>query len=573
MTGTVELDADGANLVIRFPYRADLVTEVKLLKARRFDPRQKTWLVPASDIDQVFAMFKRHLFEFAPDVMSLLAGTLGKPAATKNPPAKKLPVEQQDDGRPSLKATAATTAAPDALSVSALNERVREALRGKFPQSIWVVGEIVDFDKQGQRATRFFTLIEKAQGESRPLARVDAILFERTLEAMLLRLNKTSTDFTLRDGLEVRMLVRVDLYPQTGRYQLIVEDIDPSFTLGKLALSREQILRELRDAGLAERNLALGLVIPPLRIGVLTSPDSDGWNDFLRHLQDARTGFDITLLPVSVQGALLRDNVLNGLAWFAARANQFDALCILRGGGSRTDLAGFDDRDIAFAVARHPIKIVIGIGHQRDRSILDEIAHSEKTPTAVAEFLVRCVEDARSSVRERAAHLQGVVIAHLLRASRDLDHSGHLLNRSARTLLQEAKAQLQTIARDVHRESLRCLTMAGSNITRSALGLSSAAFVRCARARSEQQNTASRLIRAAERRLEQGADRLEQKSARQRLLDPARVLGRGFALIRSADGRILSEAARIHPNQTLVLQLRDGTVHTKAESINLEPTS
>ena len=90
----------------------------------------------------------------------------------------------------------------------------------------------------------------------------------------------------------------------------------------------------------------------------------------------------MTLFPVKVQGVELKPTLLTGLSWFAAREHEYDVLCIVRGGGSRSDLAWFDDRDVALAVARHPLKIVVGIGHQRDQSVLDAIAHSEKTPTA-----------------------------------------------------------------------------------------------------------------------------------------------------------------------------------------------
>ena len=380
MTGTVELDTDGANLVIRFRYRQDLVDEVKALPERRFDGANKVWRVPVRHVEEVYKRFSRQMFDFAPEVMSAMAGTLGAApkADARSLPAARGATSKPAQKRPSLGGDDPSTVEPetDALTISALNQQVQAALKERFPQKFWVTGEVVDFDKQGNRTHRFFALIEKAEGETRPLARASAVLFERTLASLQSRLARTQSDFALRDGLEVRMLVKVDFYPASGQFQLIVEDVDPSFTLGKLALTREQILRELREAGLAERNRQLGFPVPMLRIGVLSSPDSDGWNDFLRHLQESGAGFDVTLIPVFVQGQQLRASVLGGLRWFAEHAEEFDAVCILRGGGSRTDLAGFDDREVAFAVAKHPLKVLIGIGHERDQSVLDLIAHS-----------------------------------------------------------------------------------------------------------------------------------------------------------------------------------------------------
>ena len=401
MTGTVELDPDGTSLLIRFPYREDLVAIVKELPGRRWDPKGKVWRVPAAQVERVFTILSRHLFEFAPEIPSLLAGTLGTPSAATDAAS---PTRAQQARLP-LPQPATDTDATPALSISALNTRVRDGLRQSFPEAIWVVGEIVDFDKSAGREHRFFQLVEKSPRQPRAVAAVEVALFGRTAEWLLPRLAVGETPLTLRDGIEIRALVKVDLYPASGRFQVVIQDIDPSFTLGKLALTREQILRELLAAGLATRNRALPLPVPALRIGVLTSPESDGWNDFLRHLQEARLGFDVTLVPIKVQGAELKPSLLRGLAWFADRATDFDVLCIVRGGGSRTDLAWFDDIDIARAVAQHPLKVVVGIGHQRDQSVLDAIAHSEKTPTAVAELLVRGIEEARADTRERAARL------------------------------------------------------------------------------------------------------------------------------------------------------------------------
>ncbi|MBM3975066.1 MAG: exodeoxyribonuclease VII large subunit, partial [Planctomycetes bacterium] len=439
MSGHVELAADGANLNIRFPYRPDLVDVVKSLPSRRWDPKDKVWRVPATDVEKVYAVFSRHLFEFAPEVSALLAGTLRPAAAAparRKPKLANLPLGDVDGDATSVPpaAGAAPTTAP-ALTVSQLNEVVRDGLKKLFPAAFWVVGEVVDFDKGAGKPYRFFKLVEKSASGDAAEASVEIAMFSDTVQRLLPALARHEPPLTLRDGLEIRALVRVDLYAKTGRFQLQVQDIDPSFTLGKLALTREQVLRELAQAGLAQRNRSLGFPVPALRIGVLTSPEADGWNDFRRHLEESGCGFDITLVPVKVQGADLKPTMLAGLRWFAERADDFDVLCIVRGGGSRTDLAWFDDREVAFAVARHPLKVVVGIGHQRDQSVLDLIAHSEKTPTAVAQLLVHGVEDARADVRERAERLLAAVAVRIADA-------GDALARCARDVLRAAVERL-----------------------------------------------------------------------------------------------------------------------------------
>lgn len=546
MTGTVELDQDGMHLLIRFPYREDLVAMVKEMPGRRWDPKGKMWRVPAAHVEQVFTAFSRHLFDFAPEIPSLLAGTL-KPRQQLAPTSPRDRTEvRQPTADGGLGDVPAGAEAPQALTVSRLNERVRDGLRHLFPETFWVVGEIVDFDKGAHRQHRFFQLVEKARGEARPLAAVEVALFAATAERLLPALAAHEVPLALRDGLEVRLLVRVDLWPATGRYQVVVQDIDPSFTLGKLALTKEQILGELRQRGLADRNLRLGLPVPALRIGVLTSPDADGWNDFLRHVQEARVGLDLALFPIRVQGRGLKPSLLGGLAWFAAAADQFDLLCIMRGGGSRTDLAWFDDREIALAVAQHPLKIVVGIGHQRDQSVLDVIAHSEKTPTAVAELIVRGIEAARADGHERTRRLQVAVAAHLARERDALVRISRSLQRGTSTTLGRAHGELANTGRELVMSARLCLQ----------------------RAHAKLRETAGRTHHGWRKQLDRELASVDQQATRIRLLDPARVLARGFAIVRGSDGKVLPSSRGIAIDQGVRLQWRDGSASARIEAVH-----
>ena len=375
----------------------------------------------------------------------------------------------------------------------------------------------------------------------------------------------------MRDGIEIRALVKVDFYVPTGRISVHVEDIDPAFTLGKLALNREQILRTLREQGLADANKSLPLPIPPLRIGVLTSPDADGWNDFKKHLESSGVGFAVTIVPVKVQGADVRVTVLAGLRWFAERAADFDCVCILRGGGSRTDLAWFDDMDIALAVARLPLKALIGIGHERDRSVLDEIAHSEKTPTAVAAFLVDTVLGLRRKVAERAVQLQRSVGRLLQREAQWVARSTVSLESGVNARLRGERQRLATATRDLARGSLLALANGKSALAAAADKLRTSALKSCERERQALLRASDRGRHAAQRVVERAGDRLERLSLRLRLLDPRKVVARGYALVRDDKGRVLPSASRVEAGQNLVLQMRDGAVRVRAESI--EPQS
>lgn len=519
MSGTIDLTTDGKSLLIRFPYREDLVDEVRLIPGRRWDRDNKVWKVPIPQLASVVGAFRPHGFTFAPEVTNLL----------EDDPADDtlLPFE------------APTPAEPAALTVSLLNERVRMALRQAFPDPVWVVGEVHDFDKSRNRKHVFFSLVEKSGDGNKPTAQVEVALFASALERLLPKLEQPDVGMTLRDGMEIRALVRVDLYAGSGRYQVILEDIDPSFTLGKLALTREAILRELRTKGLHQLNAARPLPIPPLRVAVLTSPESDGWNDLLRQLEASGIGFSVTCFAVAVQGEQLRPTVLAGLRYTAERADSFDVLCIVRGGGSRTDLSWFDDREVALAVATHPLKIVCGIGHERDQSVLDAISHSEKTPTAVGALLVDAVREARSDLEQAAERVTRAARAMLDAQGQWIARLGGQLDRSVRERITRCHDGLSAVAPRLRQSCGHILATRQVRV----------------RGQVRELGTISRHI------LERAAARISAAEKRQRLLDPARVLERGYAMLRGPGG-IVKSAEQLQAGMELDIALRDG--HARA---------
>ncbi len=509
MTGTIDVAADGGSLLIRFPYSEYLVEEVRTIPGRRWDKGAKVWRVPVQHVELVVGTFLRHGFQLAPEVSGLLAGTVGGADA----PAER----GLFDHAPPVPEPQA------ALSLTILNERVRTAVRGAFPDPVWVVGEVIDYDKSKRRKHAFFALVEKQPGEDEPAARAEVALFASAAERLAAKLKDDGGKAWLRDGIEVRLLVRIDLYPASGRYQLVVEDVDPTFTLGQLALGREAILAELRARGLERRNLELPLPLPPLRVGVLTSPDSDAWNDFLAEISASRFAFAVTCYAIPVQGRELRPAMLRGLRWFAERAADFDVLCVLRGGGSRTDLAWFDDRELAFAVALHPCKIACGIGHQRDQSVLDAIAYSAKTPTAVAVHLVDSVRSAEHALASRARRLAEL--------------TEHALRLQRRRVVDFAQALLRGLE--------------------GRFGADRERFAAAGR----------RLQRACDALLARRRERLAAQAHGLRLLEPRAVLQRGYALVRTASGALVKSAAALRPGVDIDIALRDGRVRATATEI------
>ena len=321
----------------------------------------------------------------------------------------------------------------------------------------------------------------------------------------------------LADGQRVRCRVSVDFYPPGGRLQVQVREIDPNFTLGDLARRRAETLAALAAAGLLERNKGLAFPDLPLCIGLVTSEGSAAYHDFLATLRESGFGFRVFFVHSAVQGPEAEASLPGALA-FAASAG-CEAIVLIRGGGSKSDLAVFDSRAVAEAVANAALPVLTGLGHEIDESVADLAAfRSFKTPTKVAEFLVAALADAEATI-ERAR--DGLV-------------------REARRAVAEATAR-------VGRAESRAV----------------AARRRLERAGRALATLAEALRRAADYRLKSVALRLDGWARLVEGLKPAKTLARGFSVTRDAAGAVVRDAAAVAIGAALRTELARGSLSSQ----------
>ncbi len=559
-------NAQTRRIEIRFPFDQGLVAVVRDLPGRQWHPDEKSWSVPRDALHEVARRLLPHGFAPSDEVLGLLED----PEGSELPAAPTVVAPRLS---PAVDAVGEDPADPEeeTWSVSALNERARAILHDRLPFPFWVVGEVVGFDRNAHKSHVFFTLAEKEEGDDAPRATVTAVLFAGARPQIEKTLARAGGEMRLCDGVRVRMRGHVDLYPRTGSFQLVVEAIDPTFTLGEIALRRERILRQVRQAGLAERNLSLPFPVPPLRIALCTSLGSDAYNDFLNELARSGYAFVVTVADVHVQGEKLEPELLASLARFDRDHDLFDVCVITRGGGSPTDLMGFDTPEIAFAVARHPLKVVIGIGHHRDRSVLDEIAHSEKTPTAAAAQLVGLcarAEESLARVADRLGRLLGESTAS--ERSRDLLWRERLLRRMRDRTLGETAAHGR-FREQLLRRSGHALRAAELRLRERGLRVAAGLAARLSTARARLDRDRDRLPRAAQHALRFTGEHLAVLAEKVSGRDPQRVLSRGFAWLRRPDGGTVSRVAGLRRGDAIVAQLRDGAVNVQVESVEPQP--
>jgi exodeoxyribonuclease VII large subunit len=431
------------------------------------------------------------------------------------------------------------------LSVTELNTAIRDALRAAIPDNVWVRGEV-----QGLRESRaghvYFQLVEKDERRDRVQSALDVALFRSHLMTVHAALRKVP-GVELADDVEVRVKGHVDVYPPTGRLQLIMTGIDPVFTAGALAANRERVLRQLEAEGRLRANAAHELPEVPLRIGLVTSAESAAYHDFLEELDASGFAFRVGVCDVRVQGANASRRVLWGLRRLAALAPAFDVIVVVRGGGSRADLAAFDSNDVARAIAAMPVPVLTGIGHEIDRTVADEVAHTaSKTPTACAQALVE-------RVMEFVYRLDDV--------SRGVVHH-------ARSSCVLALRELRDCARRARREPPAALTRELAVVERHR-GRAEELGTRTVKQAIATLDGSERALASAGGRLARAEGRrLDASEARLRALDPTRVLDRGYTITRDRDGRVVKRAAPLSTGDRLVTEFADGTAASVVHEVD-----
>ncbi len=530
MTGFVSLDGATGWLLITFPYDKALVDLVKTLPGRRWDPARKAWLVPREAAPMALECFRPRNFSFAPEVLELL--------------------DEKEDPSPQGESP------EGALTVSQLNYLAKTALNRAFPDPVWLVGEVNRL-RESARGHVYLELVEKLPEGEGVAARVAGILYQEDYLPIRDKLIQAG-GLVLSNDLEVRVLVQVDLYPPRGSYQVRILDIDPYFTLGKLAARREEILARLAEEGLLERNRLLPWPRLPLRIALVTSWESNAFHDFTGVLAKSGYAFRVDVFDARVQGRSLEGDVLRALAYFEENAREYDVLVLVRGGGSASDLAWFDNLAVARAAARHPLKILVGIGHTLDRTVLDEVAHSARTPTEAGEILVEKVRSEVLDLERTALAVPGTALEILERERGLLPEVASRARRALKVRLAGEREILRQGARRAGKGTLLLLALEKRSLASAAPRLVRLARNRLAAPAGEVRLLGRRILREAGRRVLREEEALKGEEKRLSFLDPARILERGYALVRDSLGKVVKSVRQVRPGDSLEVEVADG---------------
>ncbi|MFK8055020.1 MAG: exodeoxyribonuclease VII large subunit [Saprospiraceae bacterium] len=373
--------------------------------------------------------------------------------------------------------------------------RVRRALALNFQQPIWVRTELSQVNER--KGHRYLELVQKGADQN-PIAKAQASVWGRTFNQVVKTRGSSAAD-VLVAGQEVCLQVEVDFHEIYG-LKLNVVDWDPAFTIGQLALKRIEIVKQLAATGELEKQRQLSLKPVLQRIAVLTSSAAAGYADFKEQLQSNPYGyrFGESLFDISVQGVHVEASLLEAMKQITANASWYDAVVILRGGGSKLDLAGFDRLEIGRAIANCPLPVLVGIGHEIDETLPDLVAfRSLKTPTALASALIDHNANFESRQLELAARVGRIAQQHITQEDHRLLITSNRFGQQCRTEVSRKSNQLALLEKGLFAQvSLRL-------------------------------EASKQVLSAQERQLE--------------ALDPKSVFARGFTLT-TKQGKILTKA-------------------------------
>ncbi|MDR2009066.1 MAG: exodeoxyribonuclease VII large subunit [Bacteroidales bacterium] len=277
---------------------------------------------------------------------------------------------------------------PSSLTLLELNRLIKTTVEAKFDAPLWLVAEINSINEH-RSGHCYIELVQKANDKDLIIAQARAVIWSNQYR-FISSYFQSVTNTKLTKGIKILVKVSVDFHELYG-LSLNIRDIDPSYTLGDLEKRKKEIIEKLVSEGVIDMNKSLSLPLVIRNIAIISSSNAAGLEDFVNHLSFNKYGynFDITLFETDMQGANTESSVINSLNNIFEQHSKFDIVAIIRGGGAKGDLSYFDNYNIAFYITQFPLPVFSGIGHERDDSVTDMVAHTRlKTPTAVADYII-----------------------------------------------------------------------------------------------------------------------------------------------------------------------------------------
>ncbi len=435
-----------------------------------------------------------------------------------------------------------TSKSPNTITLQEFNNRIKRLLADPSVMNCWVVAETTDV-RINQHC--YLQLLEKNPKTGATVAKIKAIIWGSQFRFLNARF-KQVTGRDIGNDMKIMVCLSVNYSPQYG-LTVVINDINPEFTLGDMERQRQEILNRLTQEGIIGQNKTVP--VPPVlqRIAIVSAAGAAGYGDFMKQLTDNKYGvcFYPCLFQATMQGVKTVPTVLAALDKVEQNQHLFDCVVIIRGGGGTEELNSFDNYDLARRVATFPLPVIVGIGHERDITVLDYVAGIRvKTPTAAAEHIILQAANALAHIGDLSNQVVSIARDYIARAKEQLSYYAGNLPIMAQRIIDTNTLRLQNFIQNIPLHVQRRIE--GEN-------------AQLARQKDAIKNAVAQVKMKETMRLEALGDKIE-------LLSPRKVMARGYTLT-TCEGKIMTDAAQIEAGKLVTIHFRDGKVVAGTQSV------
>lgn len=435
-----------------------------------------------------------------------------------------------------------TSKSPNTITLQEFNNRIKRLLADPSVMNCWVVAETTDV-RINQHC--YLQLLEKNPKTGATVAKIKAIIWGSQFRFLNARF-KQVTGRNIGNDMKIMVCLSVNYSPQYG-LTVVINDINPEFTLGDMERQRQEILNRLTQEGIIGQNKTVP--VPPVlqRIAIVSAAGAAGYGDFMKQLTDNKYGvcFYPCLFQATMQGVKTVPTVLAALDKVEQNQHLFDCVVIIRGGGGTEELNSFDNYDLARRVATFPLPVIVGIGHERDITVLDYVAGIRvKTPTAAAEHIILQAANALAHIGDLSNQVVSIARDYIARAKEQLSYYAGNLPIMAQRIIDTNTLRLQNFIQNIPLHVQRRIE--GEN-------------AQLARQKDAIKNAVAQVKMKETMRLEALGDKIE-------LLSPRKVMARGYTLT-TCEGKIMTDAAQLEAGKLVTIHFRDGKVVAGTQSV------
>ncbi len=448
------------------------------------------------------------------------------------------------------------------ITLSELNNSLKSLISDNFSENVWIVAEIgeINVNRNGHA---YLELIEKAEDEDKIIAKSRATIWSYTFR-MLQPYFETTTGQSLKAGLKILIAVKVEFHELYG-FSLNIRDIDPTYTLGDIERRRLEIISRLKEEGVFNMNKEIEMPSVVQKIAVISSPTAAGYEDFINQLNNNAFGYKFftKLFPAVMQGEKTESSIIEALDNIFEYDNFFDIVVIIRGGGSRSDLMCFDNYDLAYFITQFPLPVVVGVGHEKDTSIIDLVSHTSlKTPTAVAEFLVSILYDFESNINNLLSDIYNLSLNVINNHKNMLEAINLRLLPIAKENINIADKKLELLSQNIRFNTKSLIAKYDQKLENTQLKLQSKSKSILQMSYNKLTVYGTKLDYQLTQYFKRQSRRLEYFEKSVQHLDPVNLLKKGYS-ISKVNGKIIKDVNEITPDMELETTLYNGKLKSK----------